>query len=77
MNQAQLAQIVATVAAVMAQGSKKSSHKAVSTYKAANKFTPKGKISSDGKTKRQLGKTPSRTKIEYNPTQPIKLPSFV
>jgi hypothetical protein len=67
MNQAQLAQIIAQAVAIALQNptplktrkigvryddGKKINHKAVSTYKAANKFTPKGKV--DGMSSRQL-----------------------
>jgi len=53
MNQAQIAQIVAAVVvALQTKPALKASHKAVSTYKAANKFTPKGRV--DGQSSRQL-----------------------
>ncbi len=55
MNQAQIATIIAAVIAqVNAKPKASKSHKPLSSYKAANKFEPKGKISSDGKTERQL-----------------------
>ncbi len=58
MNQAQLAQIVATVVAVMQtqnnQPKAAKQHKKLSSYKPKNDFTPKGKILSEGKTERQI-----------------------
>jgi hypothetical protein len=55
MNKSDLAMIVAAVAQVLdARQAKKPTFKATSSYKPANKFTPKGPIPSDGATDRQV-----------------------
>ena len=55
MTNAQIAAITAAViAALTASKPKALGHKPISSYKPANKFTPKGKVPSEGRTAKQL-----------------------